>query len=122
MKKAELASEFSGILHLLREHAFLRYSINGRQEYDQRLLSASSMFANLVSRATGLGLPPPPPQYAELDKVSDGSYAGLVRTARKIVVRLRRKPVACSTQETQRLERMCMVWEKAAMLLSSLRD
>jgi hypothetical protein len=122
MKKAEAAFEYAGILRLLREHAFLRYSSTGRQEYDQRLLSANLMFCNLVSRATGLVLPPPPVQYTELDRVSDGSYAGLVRMARRIAVRLRRKPPDCTSQEALRLERLGVGWDKAAKLLSSLQD
>ena len=121
MKKAEIASEFSGILRLLREHAFLKYSTAGREEYDQRLLSASSMFSNLVSRATGLVLPSPI-QYVELDKISDGSYAGLLRTVHRLVGKLRRKPVACSAQEAHSLEKMRMAWERAALLLSKIQD
>ncbi len=121
MKKAEAASEFSSILRLLREHSFLRYSSTGRQEYDQRLLSASDMFSNLVSQVTGLTLQSPQ-RYAELDTVSDGSYASLVRTVRKVAVKLRRKPASCSAQEFQRMELMRVEWEKAVFLMSILRD
>ena len=121
MKKAEAASEFASILRLLREHAFLRYSSTGRKEYDQRLLSASAMFSNLVSRATGLVLPSPV-QYAELEKVSDGSFAGLLRTVQRLIGRLRRKLATSSAQEAQKLERMRVAWEKAAQVLSSLQD
>jgi len=121
MKKPEIASEFSSILRLLREHAFLRYSGAGRQEYEQRLLSASTMFSDLVSRATGLVLPSPL-HYAELEKVSDGSYSGLVRTVRRVVARLRRKPGSGDALEIQRMERMGRAWEQAAMLLARLRD
>lgn len=121
MNKAEVSSEFSGILRLLREHAFLRYSRTGRQEYDQRLLSANSMFSDLVSRATGLVLPSPL-GYVDLEKVSDGSYAGLVRTVRTVVGKLRRKQAVGSTLQTQRLEKMCKAWEQATILLSLLQD
>jgi hypothetical protein len=121
MKKAELAAEFSSILRLLREHAFLRYSSAGRQEYEQRLLSASTMFSDLVSRATGLMLPSPL-RYAELEKVSDGSYATLVRTVRRVVVKLRTAASAPPSRETRKLVHACKAWEQASEVLANLRD
>lgn len=121
MKRAQAASEFSGILRLLREHAFLKYSSAGRLEYDQRLSSASKLFTNLVSSATGLTLPSPI-DYLELDRISDGSYNSLVRTVRRLVVKMHRKPSDCSADESLRLDKMCLVWERAAVLLSYLPD
>jgi hypothetical protein len=121
MRRAEAASGFSGILRLLREHAFLRYSDAGRKEYDQRLASASQLFTNLVSIATGLTLQVPV-GYLDLDRISDGSYASLVRTVRRVVVKLRRKPAGCSADESRRLETQCRIWERASMLLSSLPE
>jgi hypothetical protein len=121
MKRAEAASEFSGILRLLREHAFLKYSSAGRAEFDQKLASASLLFTNLVSSATGLTLPAPL-GYVELDKISDGGYTSLVRTVRRLVATMRRRPGNLSAEESLRLEKMCMIWEKAALLLASLPD
>jgi hypothetical protein len=121
MRKAEAASGFSGILRLLREHAFLRYSSAGRMEYDQRLASASQLFTNLVSNATGLTLPVPI-GYVDLDKIPDGSFTSLVRTVRRIVVKLHRKPAGCSAEDLRRLDKMHMVWERASLLLSSLPE
>lgn len=120
MKKTELASEFSCILRLLREHAFLRYSSAGRQEYEQRLMAASTMFSELVSRATGL-MVPPPEHYAELDTVSDGSYDGLVSTVRRVVARLRREPAALTAQDARRLGIMYNAWKRAAIVLANPR-
>lgn len=122
MGRTEIASEFSGILHLLREHSFLKYSIRGRREYDQRLSSATVMFANLVSRATGLALSPPPPPLADLDKVTDGSFPGLVRTVRRVAVRLRRTLASQPSAKRAAQERSCLAWEKAAEVLAGLRD
>jgi hypothetical protein len=121
MRRAEAASGFSGILRLLREHAFLRYSDAGRKEYDQRLASASQLFTNLVSTATGLSLQMPG-GYLDLERVSDGSFTSLVRTVRRVVVKLRRIPAGCSSEEFRRLETQRRTWEKASMLLSSLPE
>jgi hypothetical protein len=121
MRRAAAASGFSGILRLLREHAFLRYSDAGRQEYDRRLSSANQLFTNLVASATGLALPVPA-GYVDLNGISDGTFTSLVRTVRRVVVRLRRKPSGCSAEKSRELEKMYMIWEKASVLLAALPE
>jgi hypothetical protein len=55
--KREFASEFGGIVNLLKDHSFLQYAPSGQAEYDQKVATAAGAFVDLMRAYTGCDLP-----------------------------------------------------------------
>jgi hypothetical protein len=55
--KREFASEFGGIINLLKDHSFLQYSPAGQPEYDQKVATAAAAFVDLMRAYSGRELP-----------------------------------------------------------------
>lgn len=118
MTRAEAAAEFGSILRLLREHAFLRYSGAGAREYEDKLRSASGLFAELARRATGVAVPNPFP-HSGLESASRGDFPGLVGLAKRCSARLAAAAKA-GGEESAALAAASAAWRRAAELLSAL--
>ena len=82
MTRSLVAAELAGVIRLLREHAFLRYSPAGRAEYEQKVKAADGLFAVIVSKATGLQVPNPFP-HGGVEGLESPDAVSVVRAARR---------------------------------------
>lgn len=119
MTRTEVAAELAGVVRLLREHAFLRYSEAGRSEYEQKLRTASGLFARAVARASGISVLNPYPM-ASVEGVQAGGPDSGARAARRIAARLSAAASGASGSDAARLTAAAESWRAAAAAIAAL--
>lgn len=84
MTRKEFVEEFSGIVYVLREHAYLRFSPTGAREYADKERAALESFARLAGTLAGVALAPPTGLEGVLDPTTPPTMAAAARAAHAI--------------------------------------
>ena len=119
MTRTELAAELAAAARLLRDHAFLRYSEAGRAEYEDKLRTASGLFAAAVSRATGAVVPNPFPG-ASVEGLQAGGAESVARSVRRVSARLSAAAKSAGGRDSERLSAAAASWRAAAEAVAAL--
>lgn len=113
MTSREFVQEYAGIINLLKEHAYLRYSSAGRAEYEEKERSAVSSFIYLVYRRTGIDLPLPDFSLAEIRPTDSPSLEGARGLVKRTASRLKRLALDRGTPRRAEHEAAQAYWLKA---------
>ncbi|PKL26711.1 MAG: hypothetical protein CVV47_01960 [Spirochaetae bacterium HGW-Spirochaetae-3] len=119
MRRTEVAAELAGIVGMLRDHAFLRYSESGRAEYQLKLRTASGLFAAVVAKATGVPVTNPFPDASVEGAVAGGPDSG-TRVAKRIAASLAAAAARGSGRRSASLAAAAEAWREAAEAISAL--
>jgi len=117
MNRAEFASEFGGILRLLREHSFLAYSPTGQREYEQKIKSCSELFAYLVYKKTGVPVRVPS-GLVPIEGVREPTFAAARALALRAGKRARAAAKKSAGLAKESMEECAVLWERAVAKLS----
>lgn len=119
MTRTEASAELAGIARLFRDHAYLRYSDGGSDEYEDKLRSAAGLFAVIVRNATGMAVPNPYPA-VRLDGLIVEGGDSAPRTAKRVASRLAAAAASAGSGSAARLAEAADAWRRAAVALAAL--
>ena len=119
MTRSHVAAELAGVVRLVREHAFLRYTPSGRLEYEQKLKAADGLFAAIMSSATGVTVPNPFP-HGVVEGLEAPDADSVVRAARRTAARLARAAKTARGAAAAGLELAAAAWLRGAAALAAL--